>query len=192
MYSATKQIIHTHEAILATKRSKVRFVFKIFCLIIIALAFVATIHFLKGYPNETRWAIRLSLVLAALAVIVFRGKKVITPSLIELQFFPDYLILHRPHRRYNSWVVRNEYSKMKYSDITQCVYLTKSNIVRIYGKIYVVHYDVMSSGISAPTPLYAGFIENRVFEFSLYSQSGTRFRQAIEECLPVKMVVRNR
>ena len=81
---------------------------------------------------------------------------------------------------------------MKYSDITQCVYLTKSNIVRIYGKIYVVHYDVMSSGISAPTPLYAGFIENRVFEFSLYSQSGTRFRQAIEECLPVKMVVRNR
>jgi hypothetical protein len=167
-------------------------ILKIFGLICIAAMLITSFIYYENIPTDILWASRGFLFLAAIVIFLIRGKKTYVPSCFELHFYPDYLILYRPQRRYNAWTVRREHNKIYYSDIVQCLYLTESQTLRFYGRVHAVWYSICKNGIPSMEPICNRVIEHAVCEIDTHYISNMNIKKVIENHSPIKVNVRNR
>lgn len=167
-------------------------ILKIFGLICIAAMLITSFIYYENIPTDILWASRGFLFLAAIVIFLIRGKKTYVPSCFELRFYPDYLILYRPQRRYSAWTVRREHNKIYYSDISQCVYFKKSKKLQICGKIHAVWYGICKNGLPSMKPIRNHVIENSICEINTIFIKKLEIKEAIEKHSPIKIIVKNR
>lgn len=115
--------------------------------IIIAIIVIFSIIFGENLFLELSWTARILLIAIALGIL-FTGKKEDVPSPAELRFYDDYLLLFLERKYYSERSIKQEYLKMKYSDITKVKYLpnTSNKRFQIYGNGHSLHYDLKKDG----------------------------------------------
>lgn len=121
-------------------RTKVRNAY----LIILAIIFVSSIVFRDSLLSEMHWTYRVLLICIGLALCNTGGHKKV-PSIIELQFFDDYMIVYRDKISYNPQKSRREFEKCYYSDIKNIEYRANTKRFNIDAKYEGIYYNYKNS-----------------------------------------------
>lgn len=160
--------------------------------IIIAIIVVLSIIFGENLFLELSWTTRILLIAIALGVL-FTGKKEEVPSPAELRFYDDYLLLFLEKKYYSEKSIKQEYLKMKYSDITKIKYLpnTSNKRFQIYGNGHSLHYDVKKDGSISAQPSRDKMFEQGMIYFSTNLNQNIDFIKEIEEHSPLKVEIDN-
>ena len=160
--------------------------------IIIAIIVVLSIIFGENLFLELSWTTRILLIAIALGVL-FTGKKEGVPSPAELRFYDDYLLLFLERKYYSEKSIKQEYLKMKYSDITKVKYLpnTSNKRFQIYGNGHSLHYDVKKDGSISTQPSRDKMFEQGMIYFSTNLNQNIDFIKEIEEHSPLKVEIDN-
>lgn len=190
--NSSKYILRAREAVQSTKPSRLRKILKILGLICIAAMLITSFIYCENMPPDILWASRGFLFLATIVILLIRGQKIYIPSCFELHFYPDYMILYRPQRRYNAWTVRREHNKIYYSDISQCVYFEKSQKFQICGKIHAVWYGICKNGLPSMEPICNRVVENSICEINTHFIKKLNIKEAIEKHIPINIIAKNR
>ena len=108
------------------------------------------------------------MVIAIALGVLFTGKKEDVPSPAELRFYDDYLLLFIERKYYSERNIKQEYLKMKYSDITKVKYLpnTSNKRFQIYGNGHSLQYAVKKDGSIAKQPSRDKIFEDGMIYFS--------------------------
>ena len=133
--------------------------------IIIAIIVIFSIIFGENLFLELSWTARILLIAIALGIL-FTGKKEDVPSPAELRFYDDYLLLFLERKYYSERSIKQEYLKMKYSDITKVKYLpnTSNKRFQIYGNGHSLHYDLKKDGNISKKASRDKMFENACYE----------------------------
>lgn len=160
--------------------------------IIIAIIVVLSIIFGENLFLKLSWTTRILLIAIALGVL-FTGKKEEVPSPAELRFYDDYLLLFLEKKYYSEKSIKQEYLKMKYSDITKIKYLpnTSNKRFQIYGNGHSLHYDVKKDGSISTQPSRDKMFEQGMIYFSTNLNQNIDFIKEIEEHSPLKVEIDN-
>lgn len=160
--------------------------------IIIAIIVIFSIIFGENLFLELSWTARILLIAIALGIL-FTGKKEDVPSPAELRFYDDYLLLFLERKYYSEKSIKQEYLKMKYSDITKVKYLpnTSNKRFQIYGNGHSLHYDVKKDGSLSIQPSRDKMIEEGMIYFSTNLNQNIDFIKEIEEHSPLKVEIDN-
>lgn len=160
--------------------------------IIIAIIVIFSIIFGKNLFLELSWTARILVIAIALGVL-FTGKKEDVPSPAELRFYDDYLLLFLERKYYSEKSIKQEYLKMKYSDITKVKYLpnTSNKRFQIYGNGHSLHYDVKKDGSLSIQPSRDKMFEEGMIYFSTNLNQNIDFIKEIEEHSPLKVEIDN-
>ena len=160
--------------------------------IIIAIIVIFSIIFGENLFLELSWTARILLIAIALGIL-FTGKKEDVPSPAELRFYDDYLLLFLERKYYSERSIKQEYLKMKYSDITKVKYLpnTSNKRFQIYGNGHSLHYDLKKDGhISKKASRDKMFEKGKIY-FSTNLNQNIDFIKEIEEHSPLKVEIDN-
>lgn len=160
--------------------------------IIIAIIVIFSIIFGENLFLELSWTARILLIAIALGIL-FTGKKEDVPSPAELRFYDDYLLLFLERKYYSERSIKQEYLKMKYSDITKVKYLpnTSNKRFQIYGNGHSLHYDLKKDGnISKKASRDKMFEKGMIYFFTNLNQN-IDFIKEIEEHSPLKVEIDN-
>lgn len=160
--------------------------------IIIAIIVIFSIIFGENLFLELSWTARILLIAIALGIL-FTGKKEDVPSPAELRFYDDYLLLFLERKYYSERSIKQEYLKMKYSDITKVKYLpnTSNKRFQIYGNGHSLHYDVKKDGSLSIQPSRDKMFEEGMIYFSTNLNQNIDFIKEIEEHSPLKVEIDN-
>lgn len=160
--------------------------------IIIAIIVIFSIIFGENLFLELSWTARILLIAIALGIL-FTGKKEDVPSPAELRFYDDYLLLFLERKYYSERSIKQEYLKMKYSDITKVKYLpnTSNKRFQIYGNGHSLHYDVKKDGSISKQPSRDKMFEEGMIYFSTNLNQNIDFIKEIEEHSPLKVEIDN-
>lgn len=160
--------------------------------IIIAIIVIFSIIFGENLFLELSWTARILLIAIALGIL-FTGKKEDVPSPAELRFYDDYLLLFLERKYYSEKSIKQEYLKMKYSDITKVKYLpnTSNKRFQIYGNGHSLHYDVKKDGSLSIQPSRDKMFEKGMIYFSTNLNQNIDFIKEIEEHSPLKVEIDN-
>ena len=160
--------------------------------IIIAIIVIFSIIFGENLFLELSWTARILVIAIALGVL-FTGKKEDVPSPAELRFYDDYLLLFIERKYYSERNIKQEYLKMKYSDITKVKYLpnTSNKRFQIYGNGHSLQYDVKKDGIIAKQPSRDKIFEDGMIYFSTNLNQNIDFIEEIEKHSPLKVEIDN-
>lgn len=160
--------------------------------IIIAIIVIFSIIFGEKLFLELSWTARILLIAIALGIL-FTGKKEDVPSPAELRFYDDYLLLFLERKYYSEKSIKQEYLKMKYSDITKVKYLpnTSNKRFQIYGNGHSLHYDVKKDGSLSIQPSRDKMFEEGMIYFSTNLNQNIDFIKEIEEHSPLKVEIDN-
>ena len=160
--------------------------------IIIAIIVIFSIIFGENLFLELSWTARILLIAIALGIL-FTGKKEDVPSPAELRFYDDYLLLFLERKYYSERSIKQEYLKMKYSDITKVKYLpNKSNKrFQIYGNGHSLHYDLKKDGNISKKASRDKMFEKGMIYFSTNLNQNIDFIKEIEEHSPLKVEIDN-
>lgn len=160
--------------------------------IIIAIIVIFSIIFGENLFLELSWTARILLIAIALGIL-FTGKKEDVPSPAELRFYDDYLLLFLERKYYSEKSIKQEYLKMKYSDITKVKYLpnTSNKRFQIYGNGHSLHYDVKKDGSLSIQPSRDKMVEEGMIYFSTNLNQNIDFIKEIEEHSPLKVEIDN-
>ncbi|MDO4391695.1 MAG: hypothetical protein Q4C11_01155 [Clostridium sp.] len=160
--------------------------------IIIAIIVIFSIIFGENLFLELSWTARILLIAIALGIL-FTGKKEDVPSPAELRFYDDYLLLFLERKYYSEKSIKQEYLKMKYSDITKVKYLpnTSNKRFQIYGNGHSLHYDVKKDGSLSIQPSRDKMFEEGMIYFSTNLNQNIDFIKEIEEHSPLKVEIDN-
>lgn len=160
--------------------------------IIIAIIVIFSIIFGENLFLELSWTARILLIAIALGIL-FTGKKEDVPSPAELRFYDDYLLLFLERKYYSERSIKQEYLKMKYSDITKVKYLpnTSNKRFQIYGNGHSLHYDVKKDGSLSIQPSRDKMFEKGMIYFSTNLNQNIDFIKEIEEHSPLKVEIDN-
>lgn len=110
---------------------------------------------------------------------------------MELQFYDDHLVLYLPKRYFSNRVTRKQIGTMKYSDITKCVYKTKSQRIHIYGDGHAVWYNYKKDGTLPVKPTKDHYFTEGLFYFNTSLATDIDFKKEIEEHSPLKVIIEN-
>ena len=160
--------------------------------IIIAIIVIFSIIFGENLFLELSWTARILLIALALGIL-FTGKKEDVPSPAELRFYDDYLLLFLERKYYSERSIKQEYLKMKYSDITKVKYLpnTSNKRFQIYGNGHSLHYDLKKDGNISKKASRDKMFEKGMIYFSTNLNQNIDFIKEIEEHSPLKVEIDN-
>lgn len=160
--------------------------------IIIAIIVIFSIIFGENLFLELSWTARILLIAIALGIL-FTDKKEDVPSPAELRFYDDYLLLFLERKYYSERSIKQEYLKMKYSDITKVKYLpnTSNKRFQIYGNGHSLHYDVKKDGNISKKASRDKMFEKGMIYFSTNLNQNIDFIKEIEEHSPLKVEIDN-
>ena len=160
--------------------------------IIIAIIVIFSIIFGENLFLELSWTARILLIAIALGIL-FTGKKEDVPSPAELRFYDDYLLLFLERKYYSERSIKQEYLKMKYSDITKVKYLpnTSNKRFQIYGNGHSLHYDLKKDGNILKKASRDKMFEKGMIYFSTNLNQNIDFIKEIEEHSPLKVEIDN-
>ena len=160
--------------------------------IIIAIIVIFSIIFGENLFLELSWTARILLIAIALGIL-FTGKKEDVPSPAELRFYDDYLLLFLERKYYSERSIKQEYLKMKYSDITKVKYLpnTSNKRFQIYGNGHSLHYDLKKDGNISKKASRDKMFEKGMIYFSTNLNQNIDFIKEIEEHSPLKVEIDN-
>lgn len=111
---------------------------------------------------------------------------------MELRFYEEYMIIYRPIHFYDKRCSRKIIDKIKYSDITQCVYREHSKKIYIYGDMHTTWYKLKKDGTAPDTPGFDKFVTKTVVWFDCRCENEVDIRQVMEEWSPVQVLVESR
>ena len=107
-------VIRTNEAVLVPiEQSRGLKFLKIGVWIVVAVIVIGSLLLQSNLFSELSWTARVLLVVLALGVTFYGGKKEYAPSPMELQFYDDYLVLYLPKRYYSKRITRMEINQLK-------------------------------------------------------------------------------
>lgn len=192
MMNKPNYILKTNEAVLVSKDSKALVAIKVAVWIIIAVMVFGSLFFQENLFAEITWSTRILLIVIAIGVMFYGGKKENVASPIEIQFFDDHLIVYRPKRYYSKKVTRMEINKMMYSGIKRCVFKARSRRIHIYGDVHATWYNFDAQGIIAQTPSYDRIVTDTLCYFSTRCATDVDFKKVIEEHSSVIVTVEDR
>ena len=160
--------------------------------IIIAIIVVLSIIFGENLFLELSWTTRILLIAIALGVL-FTDKKEDVSSPAELKFYDDYLILFLERKYYSEKNIKQEYLKMKYSDITKVKYLpnTSNKRFQIYGNGHSLQYDIKKDGSLSKVPSRDKMFKDGMIYFSTNLNQNIDFIKEIEEHSSLKVEIDN-
>lgn len=160
--------------------------------IIIAIIVIFSIIFGENLFLELSWTARILLIAIALGIL-FTGKKEDVQSPAELRFYDDYLLLFLERKYYSERSIKQEYLKMKYSDITKVKYLpnTSNKRFQIYGNGHSLHYDLKKDGNISKKASRDKMFEKGMIYFSTNLNQNIDFIKEIEEHSPLKVEIDN-
>ena len=186
-----KYIIKTYESVLIPQKgkSKLRGV-KVAVWVIVAVIVLASIIFQDNIFSELSWTTRCLLIAVAIGTCFIGPKKIETPSLIEIQFYDQYMILYRPQRYYSARVTRREFNKMNYSDISRCVYKADVQRIHFYGTVEAKWYNFNKEGVLNNVPDYDRIVKDTLLYISTKC-SDVDFVSEIEHNSPITVTVEN-
>ena len=185
-------VLKTNEAVLIPENESVlQRVVKIGVWIVVLIIVVGSLIFRDNLFSEISWTTRVLLIVLAVGVLFWSGRKVDTPSEMELQFYDDYFVFYLPKRYYSRRITRKDITTMKYSEISKCVYLTKSCRVQIYGNGTSVWYNYKKDGKLPDDPTETRHFTGGMIYFSTRCATGIDFKKEIEEHSPIKVIVEN-
>lgn len=159
--------------------------------IVVAVIVIGSFIFQTNLFPEISWTARCLLIVLAVGVTFLGGKKSDIPSPIELQFYDSYLVIYRPKRYYSKRVTRMEINKIPYSDITKCVYKSKSKRLHIYGNVDATWYNYNDEGVVSSTPTYNRTVTDTLCYFSTRCAPDVDFKSEIEAHSPIKVIIEN-
>lgn len=128
----------------------------------------------------------------ALVVYALYTKREETKSPMELQFFDDYLVLYLPKRYYDRRTTRMVSSKMKYEDITKCVYYSKLQRVHVYGAGVSEWCDYDKTGNLLDRTKTTKVFDEGLLYFSTLFATDIDFKKEIEAHAPITVNIENR
>ena len=160
--------------------------------IIIVIIVVLSIIFGENLFLELSWTTRILLIAIALGVL-FTDKKEDVSSPAELKFYDDYLILFLERKYYSEKNIKQEYLKMKYSDITKVKYLpnTSNKRFQIYGNGHSLQYDIKKDGSLSKVPSRDKMFKDGMIYFSTNLNQNIDFIKEIEEHSSLKVEIDN-
>ena len=178
-----------------TDRKKVKdsnYFIKRALVVIIAVIVIASIIFGENLFFELSWTVRVLLVAIGVGVL-FTGKAEDVPSPAELRFYDDYLVLFLHRKYYSERNIKQEYLKMKYSDITKVKYLpnTSNKRFQIYGNGHSLLYNVKKDGNLSKQPSRDKMFHEGMIYFSTNLNQNIDFIKEIEEHSPLKVEIDN-
>ena len=185
-------VIKTNEAVLIPTKQSSGFTFlKTGVWIVAAVIVIGSLLFQDNLFSELSWTAQVLLIVLALGVTFLGGKKEYAPSPMELQFFDDYLVLYLPYRYLDDRETRKQINIMKYSDITKCVYKSKSTRVQIYGDGQSTWYKYKKDGSLPEKPTKDRFVTNGMIYFNTCLATDVDFIKEIEKHSPLKVIIEN-
>ena len=185
-------ILKTNEAVLMpTKNNRGRKFLKVCVWILVAIIIIVSFIFHDNIFADMNWSTRILLIVLAMTFGFYNGKKEYTPSPMELQFYDDYLVLYLPHRYLDDRETRKQINIMKYSDITKCVYKSKSTRVQIYGDGQSTWYKYKKDGSLPEKPTKDRFVTNGMIYFNTCLATDVDFIKEIEKHSPLKVIIEN-
>lgn len=185
-------VIQTNEAVLIpTKQSRGFTFLKTGVWIVVAVIVLGSLLFQGNLFSELSWTARILLIVLALGVTFLGGKKEYAPSPMELQFFDNYLVLYLPKRYYSKRVTRMEINQMKYSEITKCVYKTKSQRIHLYGNGTSTWYNYKADGTIPQAPTQMRIYTAGLIYFNTQLATNVDFKTEIEKHSPIHVIVEN-
>lgn len=185
-------VIKTNEAVLVPTKQSSGFTFlKTGVWIVVAVIIIGSLLFQDNLFSELSWTARVLLIVLALGVTFLGGKKEYAPSPMELQFFDDHLVLYLPKRYYSKSVTRMEINKMKYSEITKCVYKANSQRIHLYGNGTSTWYNYKADGTIPQTPTQVRNYTAGLIYFNTQLATDVDFKTEIENHSPIQVIVEN-
>lgn len=185
-------VIQINEAVLIPTKQSSGFTFlKIGVWIVVGVIVLGSLIFQDNLFSELSWTARVLLIVLALGVTFLGGKKEYAPSPMELQFFDDHLILYLPKRYYSKRVTRMEINQMKYSEITKCVFKTKSQRIHFYGNGTSTWYNYKADGTISQTPTQVRNYTAGLIYFNTQLATDVDFKTEIENHSPIQVIVEN-
>lgn len=190
--SEPNYVLKANEAVLMpTENNKGKSILKVCIWIVIGVIIVASFVFQDNIFAELSWPVRIFLIVLAVGFGFYGGKKEYTESPMELRFYDDCLMLYLPKRYYSNRVSRRQYNTMKYSDITKCVYKTRSNRIHIYGDGESVWYNYKKDGTLPKQPTETRKFTQGLIYFNTQFATDIDFKKEIEEHSPIQVIVEN-
>lgn len=187
-----KYVIQTEEAVLIPTKQRSGFTFlKIAVWIVVAVIVLGSLLFQDNLFSELSWTARVLLIVLAFGVTFLGGKKEYAPSPMELQFYDDHLVLYLPKRYYSKRVARMEINQMKYSEISKCVYKTKSQRIHLYGNGTSIWYNYKADGTISQTPTRVRNYTAGLIYFNTQLANDIDFKTEIENHSPIHVIVEN-
>lgn len=159
--------------------------------IVVVVIVLGSLLFQDNLFLELSWTARVLLIVLAFGVTFLGGKKEYAPSPMELQFFDDHLVLYLPKRYYSKRVTRMEINQMKYSEITKCVYKTKSQRIHLYGNGTSTWYNYEADGTIPQTPTQVRNFTAGLIYFNTQLATNVDFKTEIENHSPIHVIVEN-
>ena len=185
-------VIQTNEAVLIpTKQSSCFTFLKTGVWIVVTVIVLGSLLFQDNLFSELSWTARVLLIVLAFGVTFLGGKKEYAPSPMELQFFDDHLVLYLPKRYYSKRVTRMEINQMKYSEITKCVYKTKSQRIHLYGNGTSTWYNYKADGTIPQAPTQVRKYTAGLIYFNTQLATNIDFKIEIENHSPIHVIVEN-
>lgn len=156
---------------------------------IIAIIFTA-IWFGESVTQIVNWQ---TLVLLAIGFILFgfyKPRVSYFPIPLEIQFYDDRLCVYYPQRYYDSEYVRREIYDLQYSQISKCVYKTKSKKLVIRGNGNLKFYK-RKNGVIPDEPTLKKIFTNRKIKINTHLAENVNFQEIIEAYSPLNVKVSN-
>ncbi|MFS0675158.1 hypothetical protein [Ornithinibacillus sp. 179-J 7C1 HS] len=180
-------VLKANEGVIVPKNENFRMIKKAVWIVVIVIV-IGSIIFQDDLFGELSWSGRIMLVVLALGLSFAGGNKRV-PSPFEIQFYDDYLIVYREKKYYNKNLIRKEYDKFFYKDITKCQYRAQTKQINIYGVIEGIRYKYRKDGTLPEKPNYHRTTNGGISWFYTTESPEIDFVTEIEKHSPVKVVV---
>ena len=185
-------VIQTNEAVLIPTKQSSGFTFlKTGVWIVVTVIVLGSLLFQDNLFSELSWTARVLLIVLVFGVTFLGGKKEYAPSPMELQFFDDHLVLYLPKGYYSGRITRMELNQMQYSEITKCVYKTKSQRIHLYGKGTSTWYNYKADGTIPQAPTQVRNFTAGLIYFNTQLATNVDFKTEIENHSPIHVIVEN-
>lgn len=182
-------VLKTNESVLMPENpSKLDHWIKIGVLAVVGVIIVASLLFQENIFMELSLLTRILLIGLVIKVLFF-GKKVETPSPMELQFYDDRLVFYLPKRYYSPRTSRKQINTFKYADITKVLYKKKYDRFHIYGDGTSVWYNYDKNGNLPDKPTEDRTFTDGMVYFSALAAPEVDFVKEIEEHSPLKVTI---
>ena len=89
--------------------------------------------------DALHWGVKVPMLFATIAISMGSGYKKSSAPL-EMQFYDDYLVIHRPKHYYDKNLLLAEFYTLFYKDIENCIFDARLRSVKFYGKMTAKYF----------------------------------------------------